>query len=132
VLVFGSLAPHVASAARMENTVKPATLTKLTRILGMLGSDHAGERASAALAAHKMVGALGLSWRELLEHPDTSQAKVVVKRVHEYGIEHHEAAEARMRQLKADNQKLTAELKTARRRLAVIAEQARKASLQDE
>ena len=37
-----------------------------------------------------------------------------------------------MRQLKAENQKLTAELKTARRRLAVIAEQARKASMQDE
>ncbi|MDB5588561.1 MAG: hypothetical protein JWP26_3531 [Devosia sp.] len=112
--------------------MKPATLTKLTRILGMLGSEHAGERASAALAAHKLVGTLDLSWRELLEHPQASASKVVVKRIHEYGIEHHEAAEARMRQLKAENQKLTAELKTARRRLAVIAEQARKASMQDE
>ncbi len=111
--------------------MKPATLTKLTRILGMLGSDHAGERASAALAAHKLVETLGVSWRELLEHPQAA-SKVVVKRVHEYGIEHHEAAEARMRQLKAQNEKLTAELKTARRRLAVIAEQARKASMQDE
>jgi len=112
--------------------MKPATLTKLTRILGMLGSDHAGERASAALAAHKLVETLGVDWRELLEHPQASSSKVVVKRVHEYGIEHHQAAEARMRQLKAENQKLTAELKTARRRLAVIAEQARKASMQDE
>ena len=72
--------------------MKPATLTKLTHILGLLGSDHAGERASAALAAHNMVGKLGLSWRELLEHPQTSASKVVVKRIHEYGIEHHEAA----------------------------------------
>ena len=110
--------------------MKAATLTKLTRILGMLGSEHAGERASAALAAHNLVATLDVTWRELLEHPQAS--KVVVKRIHEYGIEHHEAAEARMRQLKAENQKLTAELKTARRRLAVIAEQARKASMQDE
>lgn len=112
--------------------MKPAMLTKLTRILGMLGSDHAGERASAALAAHTLVGKLGLSWRELLDRSEPQASKVVVKRVHEYGIEHHQAAEARMRQLKAENQKLTAELKTARRRLAVIAEQARKASMQDE
>jgi hypothetical protein len=120
------------SVRNEESAVKPATLTKLTRVLGMLGSDHAGERASAALAAHKMVASLGVSWRDLLEHSESQASKVVVKRIHEYGIEHHEAAEARMRQLKAENQKLTAELKTARRRLAVIAEQARKASLQDE
>ena len=112
--------------------MKATTLTKLTRILGMLGSEHAGERASAALAAHKLVGTLDVTWRELLEHPQVVPSNVVVKRIHEYGIEHHEAAEARMRQLKAENQKLTAELKTARRRLAVIAEQARKASMQDE
>src|SRR4051812_35673582 len=100
---------------KRRTSVKPATLTKLIRILGLLGSDHAGERASAALAAHKLVGTLGLSWRELLEHPQVAPSKVVVKRIHEYGIEHHQAAEARMRQLKAENQKLTAELKTARR-----------------
>ncbi|WP_375450970.1 hypothetical protein [uncultured Devosia sp.] len=107
-------------------------MTRLIRVLGLLGSDHVGERASAALAAHRLMEKSGLNWHQLLEHPDAPASKVVVKRIHEYGIEHHQAAEARMRQLKAQNDKLTADLKTARRLLAVIAEQARKASMQDE
>jgi hypothetical protein len=46
--------------------MKHGDLVKLTRILGMLGSDHAGERAAAALAAHRHVKALGTSWWGLL------------------------------------------------------------------
>ncbi|WP_276315624.1 hypothetical protein [Salinarimonas soli] len=34
-------------------------LTKLIRILGMLGSDHPAERAAAALAAHRLVRSQG-------------------------------------------------------------------------
>ena len=39
---------------------------KLVRILGMLGSEHDGERASAAMAAHRVIQAAGTSWAQLL------------------------------------------------------------------
>jgi hypothetical protein len=39
---------------------------KLAAVLGMLGSDHDGERAAAALIASRIVREAGLSWRELL------------------------------------------------------------------
>lgn len=104
-----------------------ATLSKLVRVLGMLGSEHPGERASAALAAHRMMLGAGLTWRELLEAPTDPNGKVVVKRIHEYGIDHHSAAEARMRQLKTRTQLLENENKALRRRIATMVEQARKA-----
>jgi hypothetical protein len=40
---------------------------KLAKLLGLLGSDHAGERDAAALAAHRMVRARGLTWPEVIE-----------------------------------------------------------------
>jgi hypothetical protein len=39
---------------------------RLTAILGMLGSTHAGERAAAALQAEALRRKLGLTWAELL------------------------------------------------------------------
>lgn len=39
---------------------------KLVRILGMLGSDHAGEIAAAGRAAHKLVCAAGLGWHDMI------------------------------------------------------------------
>ncbi|MGF6229785.1 hypothetical protein QFZ27_003740 [Inquilinus ginsengisoli] len=41
-------------------------LTRLIRILGMLGSDHDGERAAAALAADRLVRGSGWNWSDLL------------------------------------------------------------------
>jgi hypothetical protein len=38
----------------------------LAKMLGMMGSDHAGERANAAAAAEAMRKKLGLTWPELL------------------------------------------------------------------
>jgi hypothetical protein len=38
----------------------------LARILGMLGSDHAGERAAAGLKADRIVRDLGLTWHEVI------------------------------------------------------------------
>ena len=46
--------------------LSPADRSKLAAILGMLGSDHAGERSAAALAADKLVRGKGLTWRDLL------------------------------------------------------------------
>lgn len=71
---------------------------KLIRILKLMGSDQPGECASAALAADKLVASLGTDWETLLEpQPET---KVVVQRVREWDVNHREAAEARIRQLK--------------------------------
>ena len=39
---------------------------KVAKLLGMLGSNHAGERDAAGLAAHRIVTAAGLSWRQLI------------------------------------------------------------------
>ena len=44
----------------------PVDRTKLARVLAMLGSNHAGERDAAGLAADRMMRNAGLSWDDLL------------------------------------------------------------------
>ena len=66
--------------------MRQANRTRLIRILGLLGSDQDGERASAALAAHRLVSASGETWAELLQPAAPGAAKgsrTVVHRVHE-------------------------------------------------
>lgn len=41
-------------------------LSKLIGVLGMLGSDHAGERAAAALQAERIRARLGKQWKDLI------------------------------------------------------------------
>jgi hypothetical protein len=48
--------------------------TKLGKLLGMLGSDHAGERDAAALAAHRMVVRAGLTWPQVIKPPAIERA----------------------------------------------------------
>ena len=48
----------------MALTIRPAR--KLARICGLFGSDHAGERAAAALVADRLVRDLGLTWPEVI------------------------------------------------------------------
>ncbi len=43
----------------------PAVATKLTKVLSLLGSDHAGERSAAAWHATRLLKANGLSWDDL-------------------------------------------------------------------
>jgi hypothetical protein len=43
---------------------------KLAAILGMLGSNHAGERAAAALQAEAFRKRLGMTWADLMSLPD--------------------------------------------------------------
>ncbi|MGO4388540.1 hypothetical protein AB4Y85_13485 [Microvirga sp. 2YAF29] len=90
-------------------------MTKLVRILGMLGSDHPGERASAALAAHRLIKSLNTTWWDLL-NPKTveSSGNVIIRTVYEWGIDHAKAAESRIRQLKEENERLMRELKKLR------------------
>jgi hypothetical protein len=42
---------------------------RLCKILGRLGSDHAGERAAAGLKAHELVRRAGLQWRDVILPP---------------------------------------------------------------
>jgi hypothetical protein len=51
-------------------TALPATSrAKLAKLLGMLGSDHPGERDNAAVAAHRIVSGAGMTWRQVIEPP---------------------------------------------------------------
>lgn len=74
-------------------------LTRLVRILGLLSSDNAGERASAAKAAHEFVKKHDLDWNDLLAAKPGWKTK-------EIGVDYLEAAESRIRQLQAYNQRL--------------------------
>jgi hypothetical protein len=51
---------------------------KLIKLLGMLGSEHAGERAAAGLKAHELLTARGVTWRELLT-PEAAAPAVAVQ-----------------------------------------------------
>ena len=94
--------------------------TKLIRILGMLGSDHPGERSAAALAAHRLVQSKRTNWHDLLNQSESvDTGKVIVRTVYEWGIDHAKAAEARMRQIRAENEQLRREVSQLRNRLGV-------------
>jgi hypothetical protein len=53
-------------AEKKAAALREQKLSKLIGVLGLLGSDQAGERASAALHAERIRLKLGKSWRELL------------------------------------------------------------------
>jgi hypothetical protein len=46
-----------------------ASRSKLTKLLALLDSNHAGERDAAALAAVRLIKAAGLSWAQILAAP---------------------------------------------------------------
>ena len=46
-----------------------ADRVRLVKLLGMLGSDHAGERDSAGVAAHRLIKSLGMTWAQVLAPP---------------------------------------------------------------
>jgi hypothetical protein len=50
-------------------TLPEPSRTKLVRLLGMLGSDHAGDRANAARMADQLVRERGLSWSDVVKEP---------------------------------------------------------------
>ena len=77
--------------------MRHSDLIKLNRILGLLGSDHAGERAAAGLAAHRLVKTMGTSWWTLIgtgatPRKNVSPATIVTK--HELGVDHAHAAQS--------------------------------------
>lgn len=50
----------------MNSPILPQLADRLAKLLGMLGSDHAGERASAGAKADKAIRAAGLTWRDVI------------------------------------------------------------------
>jgi hypothetical protein len=52
-----------------RSLVTPKVVNHLAKLLGMLGSNHAGERAAAGLKAHEFIRRLGLTWLEVLPFP---------------------------------------------------------------
>ncbi len=94
-----------------------ADLAKLKRVLGLLGSDHVGERASAALAAHRLLQSKGASWSELLAMPGSARG---AKGPTEQGIDYVAAAESRMRQLRRENDRLEAQIKRLKTQLSTV------------
>ena len=51
------------------NALPVTARDRLAKLLGMLGSDHMGERDAAAVAAHRLVVQSGLTWRQVIEPP---------------------------------------------------------------
>lgn len=96
---------------------------KLIRILKLLASDQPGERASAAQAAQKLVDAAGLTWDEILAEQPPS--RVVVRRVREWDINHADAAEARIRQLKDTTERQERQIRSLRTRVNSLVERER-------
>jgi DNA-binding PadR family transcriptional regulator len=54
-------------AQEEANRRRMAAPQTLARVLGMLGSEHAGERAAAALKAEELRRAMGKTWHQLLQ-----------------------------------------------------------------
>jgi hypothetical protein len=50
-------------------TIPSSNVTTVVKLLGMCGSDHAGERATAALKADQLVRGCGLTWADLINVP---------------------------------------------------------------
>jgi len=81
-------------------------LVRLDRILSLMSSDHAGERASAAKAATDLIKKHGLSWWQVLEGKALGARAAAEVRKSDLGIDYLEAAESRIRQLRAHNDML--------------------------
>jgi hypothetical protein len=59
-----------------RRVLSPADIDKLEKLLNMFASEYVGERAAAALMAHKMIHSLGLTWRDLLAPAQTEPKRV--------------------------------------------------------
>jgi hypothetical protein len=57
----------------VSRTLAPDDRMRLVKILGMLGSEHNGERAAAALHASAILAEHGLTWDDVLAGPMTGE-----------------------------------------------------------
>ena len=51
------------------SALDPSTADRLAKLCGLFGSDHDGERATAAAMAHKLLRQRGLSWQQIIIPP---------------------------------------------------------------
>ena len=102
-----------------ELKIQQRDLNRLDRILGLLASDNAGERASAARAAAEFIKNHNTSWRELIEGRTASKGRKVV----EVGVDYLEAAESRIRQLQTHNASLEKQVRRLKDKLEAIEEE---------
>lgn len=103
-------------ADRPERQIQQKDLARLERILGLLGSEHAGERASAAKAAGEFIRKHELSWRDLIEGRALG-VRAAGKVRKEIGVDYLEAAESRIRQLQAHNMTLEKQVRRLKEKL---------------
>ena len=62
----------------MSATLDPRTADKLARICGLFGSDHDGERATAAAMADKLLRQRGLTWRAVIVTTPTTTVEEMI------------------------------------------------------
>lgn len=85
----------------------------------MLGSEHAGERAAAALAAHRLIRRLGLSWQEVLTpQQDTTRGSLGTTAVPPADV--LGAVQSRLRQTQRENNDLRRQISRLNRRLEFL------------
>lgn len=97
--------------------MRKGDMTRLVRILGMLGSDHAGERAAAAQAADRLVRGGGWTWSDLLA-PARAPRPILSQWMDPF-TDRLAAADSRMRQLRQENARLQDEIRRLKQRLAL-------------
>lgn len=101
--------------------MQSSNTAKLTRVLGLLGSEHAGERAAAALAAHRLLKRLGLSWQEVLAQKcDAERTSSHPRKAAPTAHENLGAIESRLRQAQRENDELRRQNARLRRRLDAV------------
>jgi hypothetical protein len=61
----------------MNALLDTRTAERLAKICGMFGSDHEGERASAAALADKFLRDLGLTWRDIISRQRNSDLELL-------------------------------------------------------
>jgi hypothetical protein len=61
------LPPANTHSAQANQAPPNLDLTKFTRIVGMLGSDHEGERSNAVTLGGRMLQAVGMRWEDFIE-----------------------------------------------------------------
>lgn len=86
------------------------SLDKLRKIAGMLGSEHAGERAAAALKATAMLKAAGVSWGQIDLARGTSYATLDQGHMANYWQSMYQGERAQSERRAAEIQKLKREV----------------------
>ncbi|MFC0408238.1 hypothetical protein [Roseomonas elaeocarpi] len=98
--------------------MQASDLAKLVRVLGLLGSEHDGERAAAAMAAHRLIKRSGLSWQQLLGPAQAaSRGPAASRRPAEDPAEALKATSSRLRQAQRENDDLQRQIRRLRQRL---------------